>query len=240
MYSPPPHATRTGRRALLAAILAFLCAGFAGLGFWQLERGRWKEAFLADWQRALAAPPRPLAQALGDASTAVVRVSGRGRYDEQATVLLDNQRVGAEVGVMVYTLLREIDTRRGVLVNRGFVPLGADRRLPPLDAPPTGEVAIAGLLRPAPSVGLALGDAQFVRGASPPLLTHLDHAALDAAMGGALDPRVLVPEETARDWSALPNTMPPERHRGYALQWFALAAASVVIALILLFKKTVP
>jgi cytochrome oxidase assembly protein ShyY1 len=35
----------------------------------------------------------------------------------------------------------------------------------------------------------------------------------------------------ARDLELLPNTLPPERHRGYALQWFGLAFATLVAAL---------
>ena len=35
----------------------------------------------------------------------------------------------------------------------------------------------------------------------------------------------------------LPNTLPPEKHRGYAVQWFALALAVLVTALVLTFRK---
>ena len=35
----------------------------------------------------------------------------------------------------------------------------------------------------------------------------------------------------ARDLELLPNTLPPEKHRGYALQWFGLAFATFVAAL---------
>ena len=37
----------------------------------------------------------------------------------------------------------------------------------------------------------------------------------------------------ARDLDVLPNTLPPERHLGYAVQWFALALAVLVTALVL-------
>jgi cytochrome oxidase assembly protein ShyY1 len=41
-----------------------------------------------------------------------------------------------------------------------------------------------------------------------------------------------------RDLDMLANTLPPERHLGYAVQWFALAAAMLAIALILSFRRT--
>ncbi|MGH8031146.1 MAG: SURF1 family cytochrome oxidase biogenesis protein, partial [Luteimonas sp.] len=58
----------------------------------------------------------------------------------------------------------------------------------------------------------------------------------------ALAPRVLKldpasPLGYARDLDILPNTLPPERHLGYALQWFAMAAAVFAIAALLSFRK---
>ena len=42
---------------------------------------------------------------------------------------------------------------------------------------------------------------------------------------------MLAPGE--RDLDILPNTLTPERHLGYAVQWFGLAAAVFVVALVL-------
>jgi surfeit locus 1 family protein len=39
----------------------------------------------------------------------------------------------------------------------------------------------------------------------------------------------------ATDW--IPVRMPPERHRGYAVTWFTLAAALVVLFLVYSFRK---
>ena len=47
---------------------------------------------------------------------------------------------------------------------------------------------------------------------------------------------MLAPGE--RDLEILPNTMSPDRHLGYAVQWFALALATLAIALLLTFRKT--
>ena len=57
----------------------------------------------------------------------------------------------------------------------------------------------------------------------------------------ALAPRVLrldpdLPIGYARDLDLLPNTLPPERHLGYAVQWFALALAMLVIAALLTWR----
>ena len=39
-----------------------------------------------------------------------------------------------------------------------------------------------------------------------------------------------------RDADPLPNTLPPEQHRGYAVQWWALATAVAVIWLVLAWR----
>jgi cytochrome oxidase assembly protein ShyY1 len=54
-----------------------------------------------------------------------------------------------------------------------------------------------------------------------------DHNLLDPA----------IPLGYARDLDVLPNTLPPERHLGYAVQWFGLALAVLVTALVLTFRK---
>lgn len=74
------------------------------------------------------------------------------------------------------------------------------------------------------------------------LLTRIDIAALAEGLHIQLAPRVLrldpaLPLGYTRDLDVLPNTLPPERHRGYALQWFGLALATLILALFLGFRR---
>ena len=50
-----------------------------------------------------------------------------------------------------------------------------------------------------------------------------------------LDPAL--PIGFARDLDVLPNTLPPERHRGYALQWFGLSATLLAITVFLFVRR---
>ena len=50
-----------------------------------------------------------------------------------------------------------------------------------------------------------------------------------------LDPAL--PIGHARDLELLPNTLPPEKHRGYAIQWFGLAIATFVIIVVLNLRR---
>ena len=74
------------------------------------------------------------------------------------------------------------------------------------------------------------------------LLMRVDIPAIQAETGVSLSPRVLrldpaSPLGYARDLELLPNTLPPDKHRGYALQWFGLALAVLVTALVLTFRQ---
>ena len=80
------------------------------------------------------------------------------------------------------------------------------------------------------------------------LAIALDPPLLARTLGlPALAPRILKLDpaqplgpdpDYARDLEILPNTLPPERHLGYAVQWFGLALAVLVTALVLTFRKT--
>ncbi|HOX72536.1 MAG TPA: SURF1 family protein, partial [Dokdonella sp.] len=64
-----------------------------------------------------------------------------------------------------------------------------------------------------------------------------------ADLGRPIDTRVLLLDADAasgfvREWT--PQILPPERHRGYAFQWFCFALASVVIFIVLHWRRVQP
>ncbi len=223
-----------------------LCAVFASLGFWQKGRGEQKEAFLVDFARALQAPPHALREALDGTRPLPLPVAGRlDRVDGAPWLMLDNARRGEAVGLRAHALYREPVSGAVVLVDFGWLAFDTGRRLPAIDAPPD-LLDAHGLLVAMPGQGLRLGaPPALAPGEAPVLLTRLDLAEIGAAFALApfdgmlrLDPAL--PLGFARDLDALPNTLPPEKHYGYALQWFGFAAALFVIALILTFRKPRP
>jgi cytochrome oxidase assembly protein ShyY1 len=234
------RARKTRRPALWALALA-LAAGFAGLGRWQWQRGLQKQAWVDAQAAALAErSAKPLAVLSRADDATLAWAEGRGRFAEAPALLLDNQRRGDAVGVREYRVFVP-DGGRALLVDLGWQPLPPDRTLP--SAPPLpGDHTLRGLLAPPPSAGFALGPDHTDAGDRRWLLTRIDRAALAAALRIELAPRVLrldpaLPLGHARDLEPLANTLPPERHRGYAVQWFALSAATLVVALVLSFRR---
>ena len=251
--------TRRGNLLLGWSLALLGIAAFTRLGIWQLDRMHEKTAMLAAVDAAVRSrTPVPLAQAADAAHARDYHWSrGAGHFAPVPPVLLDNQSRNERPGVRAYRVF-DPDAGTPLLVELGWLPVPGDRTMPAVPLP-ADTTEVAGLLMPPPSPGLAKGVPVPVcngstqnppcgRGASPDALLTL---ALDPdTLATTLDlptlaPRILKLDPAqplpptpayARDLDILPNTLPPERHLGYAVQWFGLAAAVLVIALVLTFR----
>ncbi|MBV6810716.1 SURF1 family protein [Xanthomonas campestris pv. pennamericanum] len=226
--------------AVIGWCLALLVsAGFAALGHWQLQRMQSKQALL-DHAAHVRDTTLPLAPALATPNE-LAWVRGQVRFLPQL-VLLDNQLHDGRAGVRVYQLAAPEGGSTDVLVDLGWLPLPADRQLPGIVAL-KGVQTVQGLLSAPPSAGLAIGPALAPGAAAQTwLATRLDLQALSSTLGRRdissqvlrLDPAL--PVGYTRDLDMLPNTLPPARHLGYAVQWFGLAAAVLATAMLLTWR----
>ena len=232
----------------LAAIVLF-----ASLGRWQLGRMHEKQAKLDAAAHALAnRAPQPLL--LGSdpkREQAYDWAAGRGSIASH-TLWLDNQMRGGKPGVRMYCVLLPDDGVQALLVDAGWWPLDATRALPVFGCPVGQGVSVRGLLAPPPSTGLASGAAMAPAGPQRWLATRLDLTAIayELTLSTGIAPRVLRLDPTRskgdagvmlapgeRDLDILPNTITPERHLGYAVQWFGLALTVFIIAVVLTLRS---
>jgi surfeit locus 1 family protein len=207
---------------------------FVSLGRWQLGRAEEKrmlfESFAAGDVAAVALPGGlvPVER--------YRRVQASGRYDAGHQFLLDNMPREGVPGVHVLTPLVR-DDGSVVIVDRGWIAMGGDRRaLPalPVDEAPREVTGRADRL-PRPGVELEAPPGS----GWPRLVSFPTTADLAAALDAEVHPQVLLldagePDGFTRDWQ--PPGMPPERHLGYAVQWFGLATAVAVTWLVLSFR----
>ncbi len=234
-------------RILWAVPALALACGFAALGFWQQSRGEHKREWQAAWQSALAAAPVAFSQAANRTQAAPpLRVEGELRFRKRPVLLLDNQQLDGRVGVRAYALADAQDLALPLLVELGWLPMPAERTLPQV-AVPDGNVQLSGVLMPSPGQGIALAANPWPSALDekPVLLTTLSHAEIQTAIGGKLLPGVLRPDPQmalgyTRDTQLLPNTLPPERHFGYAVQWWGLSATVLVVYLVLALRRSKP
>jgi surfeit locus 1 family protein len=194
------------------ALAAAACGAGIALGNWQSGR--------ADAKRAAAAR--------------LERVALEGEFVPRHTVYLDNKTRRGKAGYEIVTPLKLRGSSTHVLVNRGWIEGGKTRDVLPEVPTPGGEVRIEGIALerlpralPFKETGLRVRQ-------------NLDLEAYAAETGLALQPRVIEQHSStadglSRDWP--PHDAGIEKHQGYALQWYSLAALAVVLAVVLSFRK---
>lgn len=213
---------------------------FSGLGIWQLQRAAEKRAVIAsleDERRPALERVPGTPEALRGAARRAVRI--HGRYAGERQFLLDNRILEGRPGFDVLTPLVLEDGRR-VLVDRGWVAAGPGREpVESVSITLDDRVMVEGRLW-LPEAGIALGDAVTPGDDWPRLVTRIDFAALEAALGRPLVPAVIRAEGEA-PWLFRPRDLQPRfgpmRHYGYAFQWFALALTVLAVACLLEWRR---
>ena len=213
-------------RLLWPGVMAMvMLAVLLGLGTWQVMRLQWKLGLLAQIARAEAAPAVPL-PAAPDPFTKV-QATGHLRDDLSASygAVVRDTPVGTELGTQLITPL-EVPDGDVILVDRGWVP---DKRPHPI-ARAEGDVTVEGYVRPS--------DKQSMFSATDNLAARefytLDASAIGSALGLHRDASFILvamgpspPEHYPDPAHHLPR--PPNNHLSYAITWYGLAVALVVI-----------
>jgi surfeit locus 1 family protein len=239
-----PIANRAFEPRLWAVLLtAVAVAACVSLGMWQIGRGREKQAHVESFARGTQASVALEGDATIDGLPRYQHVTTHGRYDATRQVLIDNMPSSAgRPGFRVLTPLVRGDSPRLLLVDRGWVPLGASRdALPTVDVA-TGPRAVTGRLDQLPEPGVRVGEAG-VSGDQrwPRVLNFPRQADLEHVLGQPIEPRILLldpaaPDGYEREWRPAMR-FGPERHLGYAVQWFALAATVLVVFVALSLRR---
>lgn len=159
-------------------------------------------------------------------------VVAAGSYDADHQFLVDNQVQDGRPGYHVLTPLRLRGRKEAVLVNRGWVPLGASRAELPELAIGRREVTITGALDRFPRLAWRLPGAERPSEGWPAVVVAPDARALGERLGYPVLPYQVLLDPTAaegyvRAWRAI--KIDPVKNRGYALQWFSFAGLLIVL-----------
>ncbi len=218
-------------------------AVFLGLSRWQWGRAHEKEVLLASYAAAENAGLRQFAT-LPETLPAedYPRVAVRGHYVAGRGYWLDQQIHESKVGRRALAVFEPQGSPRRLLVDLGWVAAPPGQPAPAWPDLPLTEVELHGIYAPAPGGGLRVGgDALPRQNAWPKLTLFVDLAAVGRDLGAEVAPRLLLLDADpasgfVRRWT--PAVMSPEKHRGYALQWFTFAIAAVVIFVVLHWRKS--
>jgi surfeit locus 1 family protein len=212
--------------------------------------------FLARWQLRRADDKQALSDAFmtGAGATVIVRgstaaqpryqhIEVHGHYDADRQVLIDNMvSTDGRAGYYVLTPFA-LDGGGWLMVNRGWVPVGRSRKVKPDVAVGADQRVVHGRADHLPVPGIRMGTATPLSAPYPALANFPTLADLSSLYGIAdWSPatQVLLLDQREADgylraWA--PPGLSPMRHLGYAVQWFGLALALIVIYVVTNLKR---
>jgi len=212
-------------------VVLALLPGLIALGCWQLGRAEEKRVLLAAYAERRVETPVATAQLTANQDNAFRRVHLYGRFDAEHSLLLDNRMRDGLAGVELLQPFHDQASGVWLLVNRGWLPW-PDRRTPVQFDTPAQALALDASVYVAPGSTFQLHP-DPAGGQWPHLLTAVDATQLWQQLdreGFAHELRLEPGPATYRlDWPVV--AMGPEKHLGYAVQWFALATTLVLLYL---------
>ena len=223
------------------ATLVLVLLGIA-LGNWQTRRAAEKTALQGRLEQGMAAAPRVLdGGAIDPAAIEFHRVIVTGEFVPNWPVFLDNRPQNGRTGFILLMPFKIAGSNKAVLVARGWLPRNTAEhdRLPPFTTP-AGQVRIEGRAVRQLARVMQLGTPAPVQ---PKALVQ-NHEPAELARASGLDLLPVVLEQTGpaaadeglqRNWPA--PSLDIDRHKGYAVQWYALAAMAFLFFVITGFRR---
>jgi len=172
------------------------------------------------------------------------RVSVRGNFEPKFQILLDNQVNQGQAGYHVITPLRISGSNTRILVNRGWVPVGEDRNILPAIETNTAEVEVTGYVQDLTGRYIELSHTDETGAAWQPVWQNLDVERYKKLTNFTLQPAMILldPASTVggyvRVWPKPDFRI--DVNRGYAIQWYLMSFALVMIYLFTNLKKNSP
>ena len=216
------------RRIFPPVVAVGLIALFVSLGLWQLDRAAEKNQLQAWFDNDTA-----FARVTGDMPvTEYQNIEAYGYYLDAQQVLIDNIFRDSRIGHYVITAFRYATNEPLLTVNRGWIarPVDNDSNV---DLS-TGDTrrSIRGRVGRLPEVAIRSGEAFEGADDWPKKAIYPTLDDLSAELGQEVLPFILLLHPEAdngfvRRWQ--PTGSGPSMHYGYAFQWFAMAAAVLVI-----------
>lgn len=233
-------------RAWAVVLTGVTIAAFVSLGWWQIGRGREKQAMIESFARGTQSSVELRDDVTVDELPRYQHVRAEGRYDPSRQVLLDNMPSQAgKPGYRVLTPFVREGSGKLLLVDRGWVPLGAARETLPAVTVSDEFRAVSGRLDQLPVPGVRVGEAGTPGDQRWPRVLNFPRTAdVEQVLGTPVESRIVLLDPAAPDgfervWRPALG-FGPERHLGYAIQWFALALAVLAIFVALSLRRLGP
>lgn len=217
---------------LLAVIGVAMFALLVSLGNWQTDRAQFKEARLSQYSAQTDSLGMAFADAIDLPADPYSRIWARGEFKSDAPLLfLDNRTRRGMHGFHVLAVFEAEGVAQPVLVNLGWIAQKQTRKDLPIVELPSGPVDLSALFTHPPMKVFRLGPDEPPVSPDQWIIQAVEIGDLADRLGYGLAPFVLLlrPEQSfglVREWKPV-YVVTPEKHRGYAFQWYSLAVAWV-------------
>lgn len=224
----------------LTCFTAFFFPLLIYLGIWQLNRAEEKRTILENWagqQAAETSLDEHSAVSLGDTVDSSIPqgklVEFTGTFDVDHYWLQEGKIFQSQPG---YLVLMRVTTTTGdnLIVNRGWVPANPDRRILPAIIANQSLQNFKGRIR-IPSEAPMTSETSNPLNQWPHRILELELDIMSMQAGVALKPFIIdLVEDDPNSFTVLKRKIPisPEKHLGYAVQWFMLATTLGILWLI--------
>jgi len=207
---------------------------FCVLGVWQVHRYQYKKTLLFTYQHRLESAPVPFSPLMlglnvsrqnADQTLQFQPVEMEGHYVNALTMLVQNQVYKGQMGVEVLTPLQIAGEKKLLLVDRGWVRKPNNDTMPSIK-PISGTQRINGYIKILNEYQFILGKNIYYPSASPIVMQKIDTDEISRMTHQSFYPFILRLGDSGaagyvRDWTII--TVLPQRHMGYAVQWFLMA-----------------
>lgn len=211
------------------------------LGFWQLDRAEEKKVLIELFKKQNKSGPLVISGSTQlDEKLNYRNSQVEGQYDSTKLIFIDNKIHQGQPGVYVLTPFKLKESEYSILINRGWVPMVADRSQLPQIKTSTDTLILSGKVKILTEKPFTIGKQFQSNEGWPALMQWINVSEIESKSGLKLLPYIFLLDEKEqsgfiRNWK--PVVMLPEKSTSYAIQWFSLALALLIIYIVVNLKK---
>ena len=212
------------------------------LGFWQLDRAEEKRELIELFKQQNKLGPLLIKDTIKlDEKLNYRTAQVEGNYNLTKQIFIDNKVYQGKTGVYVMTPFKLKNSEYSILVNRGWVPMVIDRSTLPEIKTPTNTLMLSGKIKILGKKPFMVGDQFQSNEGWPALMQWVSLTDIENKSSLKLLPYIFLLDEKeqggyVRSWK--PVVMQPEKSTSYAVQWFTLALALVIIYIVVNLKES--
>jgi surfeit locus 1 family protein len=212
------------------------------LGFWQLDRAEEKRDLIELFKQQNELGPLFIKDTIKSDEKLNYRTAQvEGNYNLTKQIFIDNKIYQGKTGVHVMTPFKLKNSEYSILVNRGWVPMVIDRSALPKVNTPDKNLILSGKIKTLGKKPFMLGDKFQSNQGWPALMQWINFNEIETKSGLKLLPYIFLLDEKeqngyVRNWK--PVVMQPEKSTSYAVQWFSLALALIIIYIVVNLKDS--